>query len=214
MTNNNPKKVFNLIILDESGSMQSIKNSIIGGFNEIIQTIRNAAVREVALQQWISFWSFNGSEIKEQIPLTVVNQLTELNSDSYRPDASTPLYDAIAKACNSLAKASSNEKDAAFLVTILTDGEENSSEEYSFEAIANLIKELKLKGWVFTYIGANHDVEKTAVSINIYNSKVLHASDNGVAKYISQEKNSRDRFYAKLKQNKKIDPDEKYFQED
>ncbi len=57
--------------------------------------------------------------------------------------------------------------DDSVLVTIITDGEENSSEEYTGRAIATIIDELKKKGWMFTYIGANQDVVSVAMTINI-----------------------------------------------
>ena len=198
MTNSSPKKVYNLLILDESGSMQTIKQSVINGFNEIIQSIRHAAAKESGLEQWIHFWSFNSEGMKEQIPLSRVSALTELNADTYQPDAMTPLYDAIGRACTVLRKATEQEPEAAFLVTILTDGEENDSKEYTAEAIRQLIAELKTRGWVFTYVGANQDVEQVAVQINITNTMAMDASDFGVASYVSKDSKARARFYQRI----------------
>jgi len=56
------------------------------------------------------------------------------------------------------------------LVTIITDGEENSSKEFTGQMIKKMIDELKALGWVFTFIGANIDVEKVAAQISINNS--------------------------------------------
>ena len=139
---NNQKKIVNLIILDESGSMQSIKEYVIRGFNETIQTIRGAAEKEPALEQWINFYSFNSGGIREQIPLSPVQALQELNDETYKPDSGTPLYDAVGYACNKLRKEIQEMEDVTVLVTILTDGEENASREYDHAAIAALIGEL------------------------------------------------------------------------
>jgi len=53
------------------------------------------------------------------------------------------------------------------LVTIITDGYENASREYSGKSIVQLVEGLKAKGWIFAYIGANQDVEKVATSMGI-----------------------------------------------
>jgi hypothetical protein len=216
MQNNNSKKVINLIILDESGSMQSIKQPIINGFNEIIQSIRNEAQADNGLPQWVNIFSFNGRGIREQVKLSQVNQLTELNDQTYQPDDNTPLYDSIGHACNKLNFALENETGYTVLVTIFTDGEENSSKEYSFDSVVSLIKSLKDKRWVFTYVGANHDVEKVALSLNISSSLTFNASERGMADYISNEKKSRSKFYSKLKDisYESLDLNEKYFDDD
>jgi hypothetical protein len=213
MSTNNPKKVYNLIVLDESGSMQIIKEPIVNGFNEIIQTIRNDAENDKELQQWINFYSFNGSGIREQVPLSIVSKLTELNEKTYHPDSNTPLYDAIGHACNKLRATIGDENNCAVLVTILTDGQENSSKEYSFEAIASLIQSLKNKGWVFTYIGANHDVEKIAISINISNSINFSTTKSGVSDWVAKEKFARDAFKGKLKSGTKEDLNKGFYEE-
>ena len=66
------------------------------------------------------------------------------------------------------------------LVTVITDGYENASREYSGKAIKALVEELKTKGWVFAYIGANHNVEAAAASMSITNTMSFKATDEGV----------------------------------
>ena len=54
------------------------------------------------------------------------------------------------------------------LVTIITDGEENSSEEWTLRMVRNMIEKLKPQGWTFTLIGTdNLDVETMAHSFAI-----------------------------------------------
>src|SRR5687768_2278213 len=95
-------KVFNLIILDESGSMQSIKNTVISGFNEVVQTIKGVAKQFPEQEHFISFISFNDLGVKTQLENTPVVKLKEIDAKKYRPDASTPLYDAIGFSVNRL----------------------------------------------------------------------------------------------------------------
>lgn len=198
---NNPTvtAVFNLIILDESGSMESIKQPTINGFNEIIQSIRHDATTTPEIAQWINFYSFNGSGIKEILPLGRAEELALLTEESYQPDNLTPLYDAIGYGCNKLRFALEKEKNYSVLVTILTDGHENASREYTHESIANLISILKPQGWVFTYIGANHDVEKVAVSINISNFMRFDADNAGTESMMQTTAESRNNYMNKIK---------------
>lgn len=206
-------KVYNLIILDESGSMQSIKQPTINGFNELIQSIKHSLKTDPEIDQWVSFFSFSGAGIKEHLPLVHASHLTYLSDENYQPDNATPLYDAIGLAVNKLKTAIKDENSFSVLVTILTDGEENCSTEYSFAAIAALINELKEKGWVFTYIGANHNVEKTAASLNINNHLHFYATDEGTSAMMAKNISSRRNYISKLKSGKG-DITSNYFEED
>ena len=90
------------------------------------------------------------------------------------------------------------EKDDKVLVTVITDGEENSSREYDGKAISSLVDKLKGEGWVFTYIGANQDVEKVAASIHIHNSISFAATCVGTSAMFAREKKARTRFFDRL----------------
>jgi uncharacterized protein YegL len=203
MTQPTVSKVYNLIILDESGSMESIKQPTINGFNEILQSIRHSAKESPEIAQFLSFYSFNGGGIKELFPLGKVETIPQLNKENYCPDNDTPLYDAIGYAVNKLRYAIEKEKDFSVLVTILTDGEENSSKEYSFQTVAALIRNLRDKGWVFTYVGANHDVEATAFSLNITNQMTFQASDAGVQTMSDRVESSRKNYMNKIRRGDK-----------
>ena len=94
--------------------------------------------------------------------------LTE-NDFQYTPDRETPLYDAIGDGVNSLNNFLKDEQNVKVLVTIITDGEENSSVFYNAEDIRALTTGLKKYGWEFSYLGTNHDVKISANKINIPN---------------------------------------------
>lgn len=111
-----------------------------------------------------------------------VETLNEIDDTRYQPDGMTPLFDAMGEAFSHLRQITDTQTDSNVLVTILTDGEENSSREYNGKSIKSIIENLKEKNWTFTYIGANHDVEKFAISISIENSLSYHANEDGVKK--------------------------------
>ena len=195
------KKVYNLIILDESGSMASIQKPTMNTFNELIQSIASETSKNDSREQWINFFSFNGNGIKEQIPLQKVSSLALLNEDNYRPDCATPLFDAIGHTATQLKYALEKENDFVVLVTILTDGQENDSKEYTGAQISTLINDLKKKNWVFTYIGTNQDVAKEAAKINITNHLYFSASEMANKTVLAKEVKARAKFNKKLEEN-------------
>lgn len=207
------KKVYNLIILDESGSMMEIKKATLSSFNEIIQTI-NKAAKDPELEQWLAFYTFNSGGIREQIALSPARDLARLVEDNYNPNECTPLYDAIGHVCNKIRFVIEKDQYYTVLVTILTDGYENDSKEYNQQSVSNLIKKLKEGGWVFTYIGANQDVEKVGRSLNISNNLILNASDPGMESFTAKEVSARQSYYWKLKNGMGGNLNEGYFDEE
>ncbi|MBL8007954.1 MAG: VWA domain-containing protein [Ignavibacteria bacterium] len=188
-------RVYNLLILDESGSMESIKTPVISGFNEIVQTIRNAEKEFPGQEHFVSYVTFNTGGIKTILDAVPAAYLQPVNEHNYRPNSGTPLYDAIGFSVNNLKQRMNGSTYGKVLVTILTDGFENSSREYSGENIKKMIEKLKDKGWTFTYIGTDHDVYKSSGNISIDNFYVFDKSSDGAGAMFVNEKSARMRFY-------------------
>jgi len=203
------KQVHNLILLDESGSMSSIQDTTIQGFNEIVQTIRGIEKEFPDQEHFISLLTFNGLGIKVLHFMDQVKNLTELNTSLYRPDASTPLFDAMGFGLNKLKSALSKKTNYHVLVTILTDGEENSSKEFTGSAIKKLVEALKKNGWTFTYIGTDHDVDKFAKSVSILNSMVFSKSDDEMKMMFEKEKLARKNYSDNIDRN--IDTENNFY---
>ncbi|MEO6682122.1 MAG: hypothetical protein ABIN48_04790 [Ginsengibacter sp.] len=100
-----------------------------------------------------------------------------------------------------------NQKDYNVLVTILTDGAENASKEYSGTTIKTLVEELKLQNWTFTYIGADHDVEKMASSMSIANTMTFEKNENDMKKMFSLEKEARLAYSLKIRKHEDTNSD-------
>ena len=84
------------------------------------------------------------------------------------------------------------------LVTVITDGYENASVEYSGTAIKALVEELRAKGWVITYIGANQDVEKVASAISVTNVMDFQSTHAGTSDMFCKERRARARWFDRL----------------
>lgn len=185
-------RIFNLIIIDESGSMQSIKKEAIDSVNETIQTIASAQRKHEEQEHYVSIVTFN-DDVKRICECVPVDEVKELTATTYQPNCCTALYDAMGISLSSLRKnVAPNDK---VLITVVTDGYENASKEYSGKAIKALVDELKGEGWVFAYIGANQDVEAVAATISITNVLNFEATSEGTAMMSSKLSSAREKLY-------------------
>ncbi len=204
-------QVHNLIILDESGSMRSIKPAIIEGFNEIVETVKGIEKQFPEQEHFISLVTFNGLGQKTLLWKEHVGKIDLIDGNTYRPQASTPLYDAIGFSCTKLSKELETVTACNVLVTILTDGEENASKEYSGKATKELIEELKLNRWAFTYIGTDHDVEKTAQSLSITNTITFQKNKAGTKIMFAKERVGRHIHSQRIRDN--VDTDKNLYKD-
>jgi uncharacterized protein YegL len=204
-------QVHNLIILDESGSMEPIKTTIIQGFNELVQTIQGIEKQFPEQEHFISFISFNGLGQKLLHFIDPVSKLNQIDDKTYKPDASTPLFDAMGFGINKLKQSLKGQTDYNVLVTILTDGEENASKEFSGKDIKKLVEELKQNRWTFTYIGTDHDVEKIAASLSINNTMIFEKNDADIKKMFMKEQSARTKYSEKIRLDE--DTSSNYFDE-
>ena len=200
-------QVHNLIILDESGSMQSIKNSIIQGFNEVVQTMKGIEKQYPEQEHFITLVTFNGLGQKTLHFIDPVEKLDQIDASKYQPNATTPLYDAMGFSFIKLKQALENVKDYNVLVTIMTDGEENDSKEYNGIAIKKLVEELKQNRWTFTYIGTDHDIEKFAMSISINNTMYFEKNEEAMRYMFDKEKYAREMYSKKISNKEALDDD-------
>lgn len=130
----------NLIILDESGSMESITHLIISGFNELTQSIKSIAKDNPDQDHYVTFVSFNSNGLHWHMDKVQAESLETINDANYNPAAMTPLYDAMGNTLKKLKEDLSAFQDCHILVTVLTDGLENASREYDGRAIKALVK--------------------------------------------------------------------------
>lgn len=197
MEKNDTIKIYNLIILDESGSMTSIYKQALDGINETISGIRKNQENYPEQSHFVSVVTFEGegmNGVKTRRDCEPAGNVTAFTEKDYQPGGCTPLYDAMGKAITTLnAKV---DKGDGVLVTIITDGMENSSCEYSGKAIKELVARQREKGWTFAYIGANQDAVEVARELNIQNAMNYDASPEGMV-CMSMKWNQAQASYAK-----------------
>lgn len=185
-------KIYNLIILDESGSMQSIKTAALNSINESLQSIRHAQKKYEEQEHYVTFVTFN-NDVKTLFECVSIDMINDLTPRDYNPNCCTALYDAMGMSLGKLRRTVA--KNDKVLVTIVTDGYENASREYSAKAIKALVEELKSQGWVFAYMGANQDVEAVGASLAITNTLSFAATDEGTHEMSCKMKKGRSRLF-------------------
>lgn len=195
--------IYNLIILDESGSMTCIYEQALGGANETIQTIRAAQASADDQKQFLTFVTFDSGNrewIRTIIDTMPIDKVRDLTKDDYRPCGCTPLYDAMGRSLTALEQKVT--EDDQVLVTIITDGMENSSCEYSGAAVCEIVKRLRAKGWTFVYIGANQNAVEVAKSMSIDNAMNFQATHQDTKRMWNDYRESTSGYYEKVRRSK------------
>ena len=187
------KRVHNLIIVDESGSMEVIRKQAFVGMNETLQTVRMMQKKYINQLQYVTLITFDSDHTKLHYDNTPADKTSDLKWKAYHPNAATPLYDAIGKG---ISKVNGQVEDGDHvLVTIITDGYENCSEEWTLKMVRNLIEKLKKQNWTFTLIGTdNLDVKEMAHSFAIEEHMEFQQDDAGTKAMFARERRSRERY--------------------
>lgn len=187
------KRVFNLLVVDESGSMSIIERQALVGINETLTTIQKMQKTHKNMEQRVTLITFDSTHKKLFYDNVSARHTTPLTSRDYNPCGGTPLYDAIGMG---IAKINAlTTEDDSVLVTIITDGEENCSEEYDLKMIKNLIEKLKKQNWTFTFIGTDDlDVENIAQDMGIDNHLQFSEDEAGTKAMFARENRARERY--------------------
>ena len=187
--------IYNLVILDKSGSMEAIRTEAINGYNETLGSIKSTQLKFIDTQEhFVSLAAFCNCGIDMIYDMTPIKDAEKLTREKYDPCCCTPLFDAIGKTVKELKRKTAEIEGAAFLVTIITDGYENASKEWDSKSVAKLIDSCKEEGWMFSFIGAGEDVVKVASKISITNTMVWENTSEGTEVMFSTENQARMRF--------------------
>ncbi|ADO83918.1 vWA domain-containing protein [Ilyobacter polytropus] len=172
-----------ICIIDRSGSMESIKSDAIGGFNSFIESQRKfdgeAALTLVLFNDYYKI-VYDRKDI-QTVPF--------LNDNTYVPGGTTAMLDAIGRTIDSIGerlnKTPEEDRPEKVIVSILTDGLENDSKEYTYEQVGSRIKRQQEKyNWEFIFLAANQDAVASAkmISIDERDAVDFEATPDGIYK--------------------------------
>ena len=156
------------VILDRTGSMESIRDDTIGGFNTFLK--QQKAEPGKATLTLVQFDTQDPYEVIHKFkPL---KDIPELTRETFVPRASTPLLDAMGRGINDLADSlkdiSQGKRPTGIVIVIVTDGQENSSREFSKDQIAKMVKEKQEKaGWQFVFLSADLAAINDAIALGV-----------------------------------------------
>ena len=150
-----PVEIF--VIADRSGSMESIRDDAIGGFNSFLEEQQNLDGK--ANLTLVLF------DDKYEVPVKSVDiqKVKPLTRESFVPRGMTAMNDAIGKAVAELSEIAPEKA----VVCIITDGAENSSKEFTNQQVKDKIKEVEAKGWQVVFLAANIDAFSAGGSLGI-----------------------------------------------
>jgi ADP-ribosylglycohydrolase len=141
------------VLLDRSGSMSSIADDAIGGFNTFV-----AEQGELPGELRITLVQFDGKDPQDVVASAVpVAEIVKLDDHTYRPRGSTPLLDAFGTLIERIDRRAAKDSDEFQLVAVITDGHENASERFTRDHIADMVKARSDANWAFVFLGANID---------------------------------------------------------
>ena len=161
-----------ILILDASGSMSSIKDKTIKSVNEFIQAQKTSTI-----PTYISFITFSNNEVKTIIDYKPAYMVEELTDKDYSTYGMTNLLDAvgtvISKVNSSLKSINDLTLRPSVIISIVTDGGENSSKEYNYENIKKHVAECEKNNWAFLFLGANIDAFAESAKLGFGTSNTM-----------------------------------------
>lgn len=158
-----------IIILDMSGSMYGLTKDTIGGFNSLIADQKKDSEK---VNVTLIVFNHEYHKVFDRIP---IKKVPELSGREYHPTGMTSLLDAIGK---TITEMPSFPESTKVMMSITTDGQENSSCEYDYKTIKKMVEEKQEEGWEILFVGANMDAVAEAENIGVRaNRAVNYRSD-------------------------------------
>ena len=156
------------VILDRTGSMESIRQDTIGGFNAFLA--EQQALPSPATFTLVQFDSQDPYEVLHSF--TPIGMVPPLTPATYVPRANTPLLDAIGRGINDLAARldtlPADQRPAKVVFVIVTDGQENASREFTAAKVRAMLDERRKAGWQFVFLSADEQAIRDGTSVGVH----------------------------------------------
>jgi len=173
-----PVPVHIYVLIDVSGSMESIRGDVIGGFNTLLADQR-AEAEDASRATVVLFDSVEPNNVVASgVPL---REVVELDQNSYQPRGGTPLLDATGVLITRADREKRERADAGLpaediLFVTITDGHENQSTEFTRDAIKTLVEQRQADGWEFSFLSADLEAFADARAMGYDHARMTHFS--------------------------------------
>lgn len=167
------------IVIDRSGSMSSIKDDTIGGFNTFLKDQQESpGTATFSLHQFDDLF-------ETVVDARPISEVKPLSDKTYTPRGSTALLDAVGRAISStgirLHKMDEVDRPGKVVFVIITDGAENASREYSLSKVKEMIKlQQETYKWQFVFLGANIDAISVGAGLGVANGNSMKFAANSI----------------------------------
>jgi len=148
--------------IDESGSVRRIIKPLVKAYNQNVESIRKSVLEE-GQEASMTALAFGHSVLKHRILYSgqQVQTVVPLKDSDLNPTGMTPLFDSVYRAIQKLNELDDGDENTAFIITTVTDGQENNSRDPGVPATLQLIKEKTATDrWTFTFLVPNGNAER------------------------------------------------------
>ena len=149
-------------ILDESSSMARVWQDTISGFNYYI-----AQLREEVPGAKMTFATFVADKVKVRGEDKSIDEILPLNTKTYTPYGSTPLVDSVMRIISLVEQRVLVEPKLKPIIVVQTDGQENSSKNYTMSYLCQVIKKKRAEGWRFILITCGYNPSNLCENMGI-----------------------------------------------
>ena len=166
------RKTLVTLLLDRSGSMQSVKSDTIGAINAYLGELRKSEA-DIRFSLVLFDTGPSGSmDLEKVFVAKSIAEVRDLTDADFMPRGMTPLIDA---ACTTIRAVEESlvGKEANVVFAIQTDGQENASTENDWSGLKSLIAEKEKAGWEFLFMGCGIDAYEQGRLMGISSSKTL-----------------------------------------
>lgn len=171
-----------VVLLDRSGSMQTIKSDMEGGFDRFMEE-----QRKMPGECRVSLFQFD----TDYEAVYEGRQVADVPKCSLVPRGGTALVDALGRTINAVgdrfAKSPESDRPEKVVFLVITDGQENSSHEFTTQKVREMVKhQADAYRWQFVYLGADAsafaEAGKLGIAIPVQFSATAKGADRMYAR--------------------------------
>lgn len=155
--------------IDESGSVRSIVVPLVKAYNNNVTSIRDAVLAE-GQEATMTVLAFGDTNLKHRVLYVgqQVQTIVPLKVSDLNPTGMTPLFDSLYRAIKKLEELDDNNENTTFVITVVTDGDENASKDPGVSTTLSLMKKkIATDRWTFTFLVPNQYVRNFSIKYGI-----------------------------------------------
>jgi Mg-chelatase subunit ChlD len=180
-TENAHSKTLVTLVLDRSGSMQSIRDDTVGAINSYVGKLRESE-NDIRFSLVLFDSDFSGNMVLQKVCVAQkISKVKDIGPEDYVPQGGTPLIDAACATIRAVAESVEGRENVRVVIALQTDGQENTSRENSWADLKNLISEKEELGWEFLFMGCGIDAYEQGAMMGISPGKTLSYGKNSLA---------------------------------